>query len=263
MITSPANPKLRYVRHLGRRAFRAREGRVALEGLRLVADAVAAGRDVAFALVTPEAQAAPATAALLERIHATGAPVLPVAPALFDAVCDTATPQGVLAVVEARPLPWPEPADLVLVLDGVRDPGNVGTALRSALAAGADAALLAPGTADATQPKALRAGMGAQLRLPYAAAGWEEIGRRTAGLALWVAEAGGERAYTEPDWRRPAAIVVGGEAAGPSAQALAVAAGTVRIPMAEGAESLNAAMAATVLLFEARRQRQGAPPVVV
>ncbi len=255
MITSPDNPKLRYVHHLRRRAFRARERRLALEGVRLVADALDAGVKPAFVLVGPGLDTAPEGPALRARLEATGTPLLEVAPALFDAACETVHPQGVLAVVPAPDLAWPAAPSLVLLLDGVRDPGNLGTVLRAALAAGADGALLAPGTVEATNPKAIRAAMGAHFRLPVRAASWSELDRHCAGLTLWLADTTGETAYTAVDWRRPSAVVVGGEAAGPSPAAWRRASGTVRIPMAGPAESLNAAMAATIILFEAARQR--------
>lgn len=256
MITSSANPKLRYVRHLDHRAFRAREGRLVVEGTRLLGDVLDAGAQPAFVLVDAEALGDRLVADLCERLDLLRVPVLDVARPLFSDLAGTATPQGILAVVPSAALPWPEQARLVVVLDGVREPGNVGTILRGALAAGADGALLAPGTADATGAKAVRAGMGAHFRLPYLGASWDEIDRRTAGLALWLADAGGELCYDAVDWRAPAAVVIGGEAGGPSAAARARAAGRVRIPMAGPAESLNAAMAASVLLFEAARQRR-------
>jgi TrmH family RNA methyltransferase len=262
VITSRSNPKLRYVRGLARRAFRAREGRLLLEGPRLVADALASGVEPAFVLVDAAVRPAGELAALLEVLAGRDVAVWTVAPELFAEAADTASPQGVLAVVPATAPTWPVQADLVLVLDGLRDPGNVGGALRSAAAAGADGVLLAPGCADPTQPKVLRAAMGAHFRIAWQGAGWEEIGRRTAGLRPWLAEAGGQRAYDEVDWRQPTAVVVGGEAAGPSAAARDWAQGSVRIPMAGGSESLNAATAAAILLFEAARQRRqgGADP---
>jgi TrmH family RNA methyltransferase len=257
MITSAANPKLRYVRHLEHRSFRAREGRLVVEGTRLLREALDAGVAPAFVLVDAAALAEGPIAELCERLDARQVPVLEVARPLFTDLAGTATPQGILAVVPSTPLRWPEPARLVVVLDGVREPGNVGTILRGALAAGFDGALLAPGTADATQAKAVRAGMGAHFRLPYLGASWDEIDRRTAGLALWLADAGGTVRYDAVDWRAPSAVVIGGEASGPSAAARVRARGSVRIPMAGAAESLNAAMAAAVLLFEAARQQGG------
>lgn len=259
MITSPANPKLRYVHHLRRRVFRAREGRWLLEGVRLVEDALAAGVVPAFVLVRSGVDEVPGETSLWARLEAAGAPILEVAPPLFDAACDTVHPQGVLAVVPAPVLAWPAAQRLVLILDGVRDPGNVGTVLRAALAAGADGVLLAPGTADAGNPKVVRAAMGAHFRLPVLSASWEGIEERAAGLTLWLADASGDVPYSAVDWRAPVAVVVGGEAAGPGPEARRLAHGSVRIPMAGPADSLNAAMAATVLLFEAARQQSLTP----
>lgn len=260
MISSPDNPKLRYLRRLlASKAFRAREDRVVLEGLRLVEAALAAGALPTLALVCEELLAGERGRRLGERLRAAGVPLLETTPALFRATADTETPQGILAAFTVpRPAPPPRP-DLVLVLDGWRDPGNLGTALRAAAAAGADLALLTSGTVDPWHPRALRAGMGAQFHLPLDVAAPEQLAERLRGLALWVADAGGALAHTAVDWTRPAAILVGGEAAGPSAAALGLPHRTVRIAMPGAMESLNAASAAAVLLFEALRQRSAEP----
>jgi TrmH family RNA methyltransferase len=167
---------------------------------------------------------------------------------------DTRTPQGVLAVlplIKLRPRPG-----LILILDQVRDPGNLGTVLRSAEAAGTGQVLLAPGTVDVYSPKVVRAAMGAHFRLPVVDLDWASISRRLAGREVWLADSGGDVAYSDVDWTRPAAVIIGGEAEGASEHAANLATGRICIPMAGGAESLNAAMAATVILFEAARQRQ-------
>jgi TrmH family RNA methyltransferase len=135
----------------------------------------------------------------------------------------------------------------------VRDPGNLGTILRSAEAAGVGQVILAPGTVDLYNPKAVRGAMGAHFRLPVAGLDWPAIAGRLAGRAVWLADAAGETPYDQVDWAVPSALIVGGEAAGAGDQAAALATGRVSIPMAGGAESLNAAMAATVILFEAAR----------
>jgi TrmH family RNA methyltransferase len=145
---------------------------------------------------------------------------------------------------------------LILVLDQVRDPGNLGTILRTAEAAGAGQVLLAPGTVDVYNPKVVRGAMGAHFRLPVATLEWPAISQRVAERAVWLADATGEVAYDAVDWTQPAALIVGGEATGAGEEATALATGRVSIPMAGRAESLNAAMAATVLLFEAARQHR-------
>lgn len=257
VITSRSNPKLAYVRHLGRRAFRRHERRVLLEGIRLVEAALDAGARPGFALVSEALDQTERGRDLRRRLAELDVAVIEVLPALFGEVTATQHPQGILAVLPTPELPLPPEPDLVLVLDGLRDPGNLGTALRAAQAAGAGAVLLGPGTVDPTNPKVLRAAMGAHFRLPVVAAGWAELAAILRGLAIWLAEPGGELSYTAVDWRGPAAIVVSGEAHGASEAVRALPHRTVRIPMSGQADSLNAAVAAAVLLFEVVRQREG------
>jgi TrmH family RNA methyltransferase len=261
MITSPSNPKLRYARHLARSAFRAREGRLLLEGVRLIEDALEAGAVPAFALVDGSPEAQVRSTPLRAQLEAHGVPVFDVDPSLWSDLAQTEASQGVLAVVPVPALPIPADLGLVLIVDGLRDPGNLGTLLRTAAAAGVDLVLLGPGTVDATNPKVLRAAMGAHFRVAMQASDWGGIAAIVRAppqpLAVWMAEAGGAVDYTSVDWTAPTALVIGGEARGPSSESRALAGGVLRIPMAGGVESLNAATAAAVILFEARRQRAG------
>jgi TrmH family RNA methyltransferase len=254
VITSTQNDRVKYVRALGRRRTRQREGRFLVEGTRLVEEVARAGIEPALVFFT-EAWAATAEGQrLLVQLPPAGEGAWPVSESVLAACADTETPQGVLAVVpfvENSPGPG-----LALVVDGVRDPGNLGALLRSAEAAGAGQVLLAPGTVDLYNPKVVRGAMGAHFRLAVAALDWPAIAQRLEGRAVWLADAAGEAAYDQVDWTAPAALIVGGEAEGAGAEALALATGRVRIPMAGGAESLNAAMAGTVILFEAARQRR-------
>lgn len=165
----------------------------------------------------------------------------------------------------------PPAAELVLICDRVGDPGNVGTLVRAAAGAGADAVVLAPGCADAWGPKALRAGMGSQMRVPVFGWSWEETGAflKERGFRVCVAdgegaEGGGEIArkeavgYAGVNWTQKNALIIGSEADGPGEEAHALADCRVSIPLASGTESLNAAVAGAVILFEASRQRAAA-----
>jgi len=156
-----------------------------------------------------------------------------------------------------RQLALPEPLDFVLICDNLRDPGNLGTLLRSAAAAGVQTALLSPGTTDAFAPKVVRAGMGAHFRLPVQHLSWGEIRDlcKHNGLRLFLAEAAEGAAAWDLDLRQPLALMVGSEAEGATPEAMALAAQPVRIPMPGQSESLNAAVAASILLFEIVRQR--------
>lgn len=255
LITSSRNERVRMVRALQTRSrIRRQERRTVLEGVRLIADALRSGVQPDFVCFTAEAREANrAVATLLEQIEASGTPCLPVLPALMDEMAETETPQGILAVVPWPDLPIPAAPALVLVVDGWRDPGNLGTALRTAAAAGVELVALMPGTVDALGPKALRAGMGAQFRVPAHSFSWATLRARFAEHVVYLAEMDGTMPYDAADWSRPALIVVGEEAHGLSADARALPHTSLRIPMVSSAESLNAAVSASLLIYAARR----------
>jgi TrmH family RNA methyltransferase len=142
-----------------------------------------------------------------------------------------------------------------LILDGIADPGNLGTILRTAAAASVGLVVLAPHCVDPFNPKALRSAMGAHFRIPIARQSWDEIAGAVSGLSLYLADSGGTLPYYNVDWRGPSALIVGGEAHGADPHARQLAGATVAIPMGSAVESLNAASAAAVILFEIRRQR--------
>jgi TrmH family RNA methyltransferase len=255
VITSTTNPKIKFVRALqAKRADRESEGLFVVEGVRLV-EVAARATAAAPHLVLHTADLDARAEAALQQLASLGAQIEAVAPHVMAAASDTQSPQGLLAVVPMPALPPPVELTLALVLDGLGDPGNLGTILRTATAAGVQSVFLAPGTVDPYNPKVVRAAMGAHFHLPLISAGWDELPRHLAGLDLWLAEARAGTAYTSVDWRRPSALIIGSEAAGPSAPARRLAANQVHIPMPGPAESLNAAIAAAVILFEAAHQR--------
>mgnify|MGYP000080907632 CR=1 FL=1 len=261
MITSLKNERVRLVLALQeRRRVRQRERRFVIEGLRLCDEAARAGVIPHLVFYTAEAESDSRALALLDRWRQAGASCEAVSDEVMAACSGTETPQGLLAVIPLPELPLPPHPTLTLVLDRLRDPGNLGTALRAALAAGVDQVLLAPGTVDATNPKVVRAAMGAHFHLPIAALRWERIAAALEGCRIYLASTRGGLDYAAVDWREPAALVIGGEAAGADAQAAALADAEITIPMASTVESLNAAVAAAVILFEAARQRRAASP---
>ncbi len=257
MITSLKNDRVRLVRALQeRRRVRQRERRFVIEGVRLCEEAARAGVEPHFVFYTAKAQTIERGAALLEAWREAGVPCLEVSPAVMEACSDTEVPQEMLAVVPMPDLPLPERPTLTLIPDRLRAPGDLGALLRTALAAGVEWVILPPGTADASNPRAVRAAMGAHFYLPIAAMDWERIPQAVAGSRVYLAAARAELIYTEVDWTEPAALIVGTEGAGAGEQARALADAGVAIPLAGGVESLNAVVAAAVILFEAARQRR-------
>jgi TrmH family RNA methyltransferase len=254
MITSSQNERIKYTRSLRRRRTRQQEGRFVTEGTRLVGEAVRAGIKPAFALYTNDWAATTAGQILLPALSRSDEGSWLVSDAVLAACSDTSSPQGVLLVVPFVQLE-PQPG-LLLILDQVRDPGNLGTILRSATAANVGQVLLTPGTVDVYSPKVVRAAMGAHFHLPVFSLPWPAIVERLDRREVWLADAAGEVTYDRVNWVKHSALIVGGEASGAGEQAAAHATGRVSIPMAGKVESLNAAMAATVILFEAARQRQ-------
>ena len=183
----------------------------------------------------------------------------------MKSLADTVSPQGVV-VIARRPRAgngdlWSATeTPLVLVLDRLQDPGNVGTLLRSAEGAGVTAVAVLEGTADPFSPKALRSSMGSAFRLPVVT---ELNGRefleqaRTRGCAVLAADGGGAVSFRRTDWTRPTVLVVGNEGRGVAQDLLEACDQRVAIPMRGSVESLNVATAGAVLLFEAARQREG------
>lgn len=264
MISSLTNPTIKRLRLLHERRGRLQQGLYLVEGVRLVEEALEGGERPDTILVAPELLRATARGrALHERLlHGHGLPAaLEVTPAVLRHVAETETPSGVVAALPRRPITdlsaLPRDAGLSVVLDGVQDPGNAGTILRTAAAAGVDAVAALSGCADLYAPKVVRAGMGAHLRLALA------VDLTVEALAPWLASRGqtlladarARESVYDVDLRRPTVLIVGGEARGATALEALPGLRHVAIPMPGGGESLNVAMATAVILFEALRQR--------
>lgn len=253
-ITSLNNDRVKQVRRLQvDRRYRAREGLFVVEGTRWLADAVQQQVAPLALFYTDDWREQADHEEILQQIDMGVQAV--VTGEVLAAMSDTETPAGVLAVLPIRDRPLPAQSGLLLILDEIRDPGNLGTMLRTAAAAGVDGVLLSPGCVDPYNPKAVRAGMGAHLRLALHQQEWGEIAEACRGLKVWLATADGAFPYTSVNWRQPSALIVGSEAHGAGGEAKALAGGTLYIPMFAATESLNAAVAAGVILFEAVRQR--------
>lgn len=255
MISSPHNPKLKLVRALQGRAKERREaGAFVVEGVRLVEDAVI--RNWRFRFVLFDETLSERGRMNVERLTLNGVDVEEVSASLMKSLSETETPQGILAILEFTQLSLPHSPDFVLIPDQIRDPGNLGTLLRTAAAAGVQAVLLPPETTDAFAPKVVRSGMGAHFRLPIRSMNWEEIGRfcESANQRIYLADMDGQSCW-ETDLRQPVALIIGGEADGASESARKLMNGKISIPMNDSVESLNAGVAGSVLMFEVVRQR--------
>ncbi len=255
MISSSQNAKVKLIRSLeGRPKERREAGAFLAEGVRLVEEALAANWPFRFVLYSDELSMRGAD--LIRRLEEKKLEVEKVESGLLQSLSETETSQGILAVLNDSRIAWPESPNFLLIPDQIRDPGNLGTLLRSAEAAGVQAVSLPPETTDAFAPKAVRSGMGAHFRLAIRSMSWDEIHQCTQGLDIFLADMEGRPCW-ETDLRRPLALIVGGEAGGASEQAQKLSAQKVGIPMAGKTESLNAAVAGSVLMFEVMRQRHG------
>jgi RNA methyltransferase, TrmH family len=254
MITSRQNQKIKRIKQLTSQAkFRKKENAYVVEGIRLLEEALQADQVPEQVLYIPDLDQRGQTLVQIFQDQQVNCELA--APDVLNAASDTENSQGIVAIFPIEPLPIPEQKDLVLIADEIRDPGNLGTLMRSSLAAGADLILLSPGTVDLYSPKVVRAGMGAHFRLPAIAASWEEISRICAGLVLYLADMNQGESCWETDLTAPLGIILGGEANGPGKNARELSTHIIHIPMNTHSESLNAAAAGAVLLFEIRRQR--------
>lgn len=253
MITSSQNPKIKLVRALLGRAKERREaGAFVVEGVRLVEEAET--KDWRFKFALYDASLNARGSSLVEHLLSRGIEVEEVSEPLMKSLSDTETPQGILAVLEHNQLPIPDSPNFILIPDQIRDPGNLGTLLRTAAAAGVQAVLLPPETTDAFAPKVVRSGMGAHFHLPIQPMRWEKIRRETQGLQIYLADMDGVSCW-ETELQSPLALIVGNEAEGASEEARELATQKISIPMSGDMESLNAGVAGSVLMFEVIRQR--------
>jgi TrmH family RNA methyltransferase len=247
------------IRDLHRRRGRERRGLALAEGVRLVEEALAAHVPVKGAVTSPSLEGTPRGRSLLAALRDAGVPLELVDDDALAALADTEHPQGVVAVV--TPPAWSldqvrlDTDDVVVVLDAVQDPGNVGTILRTAHGLGAMAVVALPGTAELTSPKTLRAGMGAFFRFPCISTDADAFfaWASASGVETWVTDAAGTPIASTPRPGRPLALVLGNEGAGVGEAVRARGAAQVAIPLRPGAESLNVAIAAAILLYEVRR----------
>jgi TrmH family RNA methyltransferase len=254
MITSSHNSKIQLVRTLSGRARERQESKAFIaEGVRLVEEALAAKWPFQFVLASENLSQRGRT--LVANLRSQQVEVELAADHLLQSAGETESSQGILAVLDYFEIPIPASLSFVLILDQIRDPGNLGTLLRTAAAAGVQAVLLPPETTDAFAPKVIRAGMGAHFRVPIHNLPWEEIGAHIEGLQAHLADMEGTIPYWQADLGNPLALIVGGEAEGASLRARELATSQLCIPMPGESESLNAAVAGAILMFEVVRQR--------
>lgn len=256
MITSNHNPRIKFVRALQGRARERRDaGAFVVEGVRLVEEAANSNWGFQFALYDETLNERGRVQ--VENLKSRGVDVEEVSASVMKSLSETETPQGILAVLALSELPIPNNPNFILIPDQVRDPGNLGTLLRTAAAAGVQAVLIPPDTTDAFAPKVLRSGMGAHFRLPIVPKSWEEIEQvvKSSGLQALIADMGGSSCW-ETDLRQPLALIIGSEAEGASEAARKLATQRISVPMSGMMESLNAGVAGSVLMFEVVRQRK-------
>ncbi len=251
LITGKDNPNLKLIRSLSSKNGRKKANAFAAEGKRLVEEIIAyAAERVKFFAVSEEFEEKNKN--FMKMLDETGKSVYTVKEKLFRETCTTEHPQGVLAVMstEGAPAADMRAARFVLILDGVSEPGNMGTIIRTAEAAGVDAILLCGDCVDVYNPKTVRSTMGSLLRVPLIIGGQEDLLRlKEQGFHLFAAALDG----TEKTIALPAgtkrAVVIGNEAHGISKEVLRLVDTRLRIPMHGKVESLNAAVAAGILMY--------------
>jgi TrmH family RNA methyltransferase len=257
VIRSADNSTVKFVRSLRQRKMREAERVFVVEGSRLLEDALTLGVRPHFVILRED------QANRIVELNSLAGSELDLRildRRLFDSLADTVTPQGVLAVF---PFPTVEllavERPLIVVADRMSDPGNLGTLLRVSVGAGANAVYLTEGTVDPYNPKVVRAGMGGHFRIPIIwldgdSLGWIELNCSQRVLAV----ASGGTEYNRIDWTSSSALLLGPETGGFSEEIIRLSTTRAKIPLENSLESLNAAVAGAVMLFEASRQRRAA-----
>ena len=255
ILTSSNNSKIKLVRALQeRRNTRASEAKFVAEGVRLLEEALSVNWPMDFVLYD-QSLSERGFALLSGLAKNPETSISQITPELMSNISDTETPQGILAVLHRQALHLPQNPTFIILIDQLRDPGNMGTLLRTAEAAGSDGVILTPGTVDAFSPKVIRAGMGAHFHLPIKQQSWEEVNKYLRNLPVFLADVQGGTPVWQANFRQPCALLIGGEAFGASVEGQAIATHQVTIPIVGRVESFNAAIAAAILMGEVLRQR--------
>ena len=257
MITAASNGRLKRLIRLHQRAKSRREENVFLaEGVKMFLEAPP--EKIREVYVAESFVPDDACGAKLSQI---GCEV--VADALFSRISDTCTPQGILCVVEQFHYNMEDllsgPAPLLLILENIQDPGNLGTMLRTGEGAGIDGVIMSRDTVDLYNPKTIRSTMGSVYRVPFCYTGdlAGTIARiRKEKIRVYAAHLEGKQWYTQPDYREGAAFLIGNEGNGLREETARLADSYIKIPMEGQVESLNAGIASAILMYEAQRQRR-------
>jgi len=265
LISSAANPLIKRARLLADRRYRRREGAFVVQGIQPVSQAVAAGADIEALIVAPDLLRQPAAAAMVRQQEEGGTRVARITGELFGRMAGRDGPTGLAAIVRASPAALAdlrvEPGSLFVALHEIGNPGNLGTIIRTADAAGAAGVILVGPSTDPYDPAAVKASMGALFSVPVArAATAGELTEWAAarGVCMAVTSARGSRPLWAAELPLPLVILLGSEGAGLPEDLLSQGELQLRIPMTGTAESLNLAVAAGILLYEVRR-RTGIP----
>ncbi|MEC9488802.1 MAG: RNA methyltransferase [Halanaerobium sp.] len=255
VISSMQNDKIKYLRSLFKKKYRRQEGKIVLEGARLIEEALQAEANLEDIFISPEA-ALTEESYILAAAREAGINIHQVEDELLAKICETENPQGILAtaLMPGRPV---SSLNVVsdgryLALDRVQDPGNLGTIVRTAAGAGYTAIIIIKGTVDPFNTKAIRASMGGIFRIPLYSGTEEEAVKQLkgAGARIYVSDIReGAHNYFQVGFQQPFALVMGNEANGVSGYLLEEADTVVKIPQPGGIESLNVAIAAGILLY--------------
>lgn len=257
MLTSTKNPLIKEIRQLHQSKFRRQNNRLILEGTNLIAAAIEANYPLDVCCYTEEWQAK--YPQLEKKVIQLSQRVSLVNPLVLKAIATTVNPDGVVATATRMAAKTPNSQiNLGLMCDRLQDPGNLGTIIRTAVGVGVDALWLSRDCVDFDHPKLLRASAGAWFNLPIATTeslSSQILDYQSQNIQVIATLAQAEQTYWDLDLTKPTVILLGNEGAGLSPDLIALADQRVKIPITESVESLNVAIATSLLLYEALRQR--------
>ncbi len=256
MITSNQNKMIKELRGLLSSSRKRKEAqRFVIEGVRLAEEALQEHWPLQVALYSETLNER--GLALINHLADAGVAREECTPEILASLSDTQHSQGIMLLAAAHKLPEPTPLDFVLIFDEIQDPGNMGSLMRSAMAAGVQSLWLSPGCVDPTSPKVLRSAMGAHFRLPLREMDWPQIQIELEqhNLNCIVSDVNGGVDFRQADFQTPCALILGNEARGAGEKAQTLAQQRVNIPMQAATESINAAAAGAILLFEIAHQK--------